>query len=64
MASNGSCFHGHLDYFQKLHCGGRLHTKPGDHGTPNTHESQPLILFYFVMCEDPREWKSIEIAFG
>jgi hypothetical protein len=21
-------------------------------------------LFYFIMCEDPHEWKFIEIAFG
>jgi hypothetical protein len=30
-------FHGHLDYFQKPMLGGRPNAKPGDHGTPNTH---------------------------
>ena len=37
MASNGSCYHGHLDYFQKPPLGGRPNTKLGDHGTPNAH---------------------------
>ena len=31
-------FHGHLDYSQKPSLGGRPNTKPGDHGTPNTHD--------------------------
>jgi hypothetical protein len=26
-----------LDYFQKPHLGGKLNTKPGDHGTLNAH---------------------------
>ena len=37
MASNGSCFPGHLDYFQKPLLGGRPNTKPGDHDTLNDH---------------------------
>ena len=37
MASNGSCFHAHLDYFQKPSLGGRSNTKPGDHDTLNGH---------------------------
>jgi hypothetical protein len=40
-------FHGHLDYFQKPPLGGRSNTKPGDHGTPNTH-NRWFILFYHV----------------
>ena len=48
MASNGSCLHGHLDYFQKLSLGGRPNTiKPWDYGTPNTHTCW-FILFYHV----------------
>ena len=30
-------FHDHLDYFQIPPLGGRSSTKPGDHGTSNTH---------------------------
>ena len=37
-------FHGHLDYFQKPPLGGRPNTKPGDHGTPNTHNH------WFILC--------------
>ena len=37
--------HGHLDYYKKPFFGGRLNTKPGDHGTPNAH-NRWLILFY------------------
>ena len=48
MVSNGSCFHGHLDYFQKPPLGGRSNTKPlGDHGTLNAHHRR-FILFYHV----------------
>ena len=54
-------FHGHLHYFQNPPLGGRPNTKPGDHGTPNAHNRW---LFYFIMCEDPREQSFIEIAFG
>ena len=35
MAFNGSCLHGHLDYFQQPLLGGRPTTKLGDHGTSN-----------------------------
>ena len=38
-------FHGHLDYFQKPPLGGRPHTKPGDHDTPNSH-NRWFILFH------------------
>jgi hypothetical protein len=37
MALNGSCCHGHLDYFQKPPLGGRPNTKPEDHDTLHTH---------------------------
>jgi hypothetical protein len=40
-------FHGHLDYFEKPPLGGRPNTKPGDHGTPKTH-NRWIILFYHV----------------
>ena len=40
-------FHGHLDYFSKPSFGGRLNTKPGDHGTPNVHDRW-FTLFYHV----------------
>jgi hypothetical protein len=39
--------HGHSDYFQKPPLGGRPHTKPGDHGTPDAHNCG-FILFYHV----------------
>ena len=35
--------HGHLDYFQKPHVGERPNTKPGDHDTPDAHESQLMV---------------------
>ena len=47
MGSNGSCFQGHLDYFQKRSLGGRPNTKPGDHETPNAHNHW-FILFYLM----------------
>ena len=47
VASNGLCFHGHLDYFQKPPLGGKPNTKPGDHDTPQTH-NHCFILFYHV----------------
>jgi hypothetical protein len=40
-------FHGHLDCFQKPSIGGRPNTRPGDHGTMNTH-NRWFILFYHV----------------
>ena len=46
-------FHGHLDYFQKMPLGGKPNTKPGDHGTPNTHK--PLIHSIYIIREDPHE---------
>ena len=52
-------FHGHLDYFQEPPLGGRLNTKSGDHDIVNVVD-----LLWFIMCEDPREEKFIEIAFG
>ena len=47
MASNGSCVHGHLDYFPKSFLGGRPNTTPGDHGTLNSH-NRWFILFDHV----------------
>jgi hypothetical protein len=38
-------FHGHLDYFQKRPLGCRPNTKPGDHGTPNTHDRWFILLY-------------------
>jgi hypothetical protein len=43
-------FYGHLDYFQKPPLGGRPNTKPGDCGTPKSHNRD---LLYFITCEDP-----------
>jgi hypothetical protein len=37
-------YHGHLDCFQNPPLGGRLNTKPGDHGTLNAHDCW-FILF-------------------
>ena len=47
MALNGSCVHGHLDYFQKSPLEGRPNTKLGDHGTPNAR-NRWFIRFYHV----------------
>jgi hypothetical protein len=44
VASNGSCFHGHLDYFQKPLLGGMPNTNLGDHGTLNVH-NHSFVLF-------------------
>ena len=40
-------FHGHLDDSQKPALGGRLNTKPGDHGIVNAHNCW-FILFYYA----------------
>jgi hypothetical protein len=40
-------FRGHLDYLQRSSLGGRVNTKLGDHGTPNTH-TRWFILSYHV----------------
>ena len=61
MASNGLCFHGPLDYFQKPLLGGRLNTKLGDHDTPNPH-NRWFILFYHVW--GPTYLKIHKIAYG
>jgi hypothetical protein len=60
MASNGSCS-----------MVTRIIRKPplGGRPTPNQETTalrMPTIvdLFYFIMCEDPHEWKFLEIAFG
>ena len=45
MASNDSCFMVTWTMFKKPPLGGRLNTKPGDHGTLNTHNNW-FILFY------------------
>ena len=42
--------------------GGRPNTKLRDYGTPTLLTT--VVLFYFLMCEDPHEWKYVEIAFG
>ena len=43
----GHIFRGHLDHCQKPPHGGRLNSKPGDHGTPNA-QNRCYILFYHV----------------
>ena len=54
-------FHGLLDYIQKPPLGGISNTKPGDYGTPNTH-NRWFILFYHVWVPT---WIEIHwIAFG
>jgi hypothetical protein len=40
-------FHGHLNYSQKSPLGGRPNTKPGDHGTLNSH-NRWFILFHHL----------------
>ena len=40
-------FHGRLDYFQEPFLGGKLDTKPGDHGSPKSH-NHGFIVFYHV----------------
>jgi hypothetical protein len=47
MTLDGSCFHGHLDCFQKSSLGGKLNTKLKDHVTPNAHNCW-FIWFYDV----------------
>ena len=47
MVLNGSCFTGHLDYFQKPPLGGKPNRKPGDHGISNVR-SRWFILFHRV----------------
>ena len=39
-------FHGHLNYSQKSPLGGRPNTKLGDHGTPNAHNNQFILLYH------------------
>ena len=39
-------YHAHLDYFEKPPLGGRLNTKPGDHGTPNAHNHWLTLLYH------------------
>jgi hypothetical protein len=50
----------HLDYFQKPSLGGRPNTKPGDYGTPNTH-NRWFSLFHHVWGPPWTEihWNSI-----
>ena len=45
MASIGSLFHGHSDYFQKPPLRGRPNTKPGDHDTLNAHNHQSIPIY-------------------
>jgi hypothetical protein len=54
-------FHGHLDYFQNSFLGGRPNT---NRETMALQALTTVGLFYLIMCEDPRELKFIEIAFG
>ena len=54
-------FHGHLDDFQKPPLGGRPNPK---RETLALRTLTTVDLAYFIMGEDQREWKFIEIAFG
>ena len=54
-------FRGHLDYSQKPPIGGKPNTKPGDHGTPKSHDCWFVILYHVW---GPRKHKFIKIAFG
>ena len=54
-------FHGHLGYFEQPPLGGGPNTKPGDHGAPNV-DNHRFILF--IVRENLREHKPIELAFG
>jgi hypothetical protein len=59
--NNVIMFHGHLDYFQKPPFGGTLIQNM------ETMALRPLTtvdLFYVIMCDDPHEYKFIEIAFS
>jgi hypothetical protein len=38
--------HGHLDYFQKLPLVGRPNITPKDHGTPDAHNRQLIIIYH------------------
>ena len=46
-------FHDHLDYLQKPPLGVKPNTK--NHETMTLWMLSPVDLFYFIMCEDPRE---------
>ena len=50
MISNGSMFHGHLDYFQKPPLKGRPNT---NRETMALQTLTTVVLFYFIMWEDP-----------
>ena len=54
-------FHGHLDYFKKplLKVGLTQNQE-----TMALRTFTTVDLFYFIMCEDPHEWRFLEIAFG
>jgi hypothetical protein len=60
MASNGSCFMVTWTIFINPLLGGRPNTKPGDHGTLNTHNCW-FILFYHAWGPTwiKRRWNSI-----
>jgi hypothetical protein len=62
MASNGSCSLVTWSVLQKPPLGGRPNTKPGK--PQHSERSRPLVYYIFIMCEDPHEWKLIEIAFS
>ena len=52
MASNGSRFHGHMDYFQEPPLGGSPDT---NRETMALRTLTTVGLFYFITCEDPHE---------
>ena len=43
---NWIMFHGHLDYFQKPPLKTKPNTKPGDHGTPSTHNRWFNVIYH------------------
>ena len=61
MASNGSCFMVTWTIFKNhlLEVGLTQNWE-----TMALRTLTNVVLFYFIMCEDPHEWKFIEIAFG
>ena len=62
MASNGSCFYGHLDYFQNHLLEGGL---TQNQETMALRNLTAVDLLHFIICRGPRmNRKIIERAFG
>ena len=61
MASNGSCFMVTWTIFTNNHLEGGL-TQIQEIIALRTLTT--VDFFYYIMCEDPHEWKFVKIAFG